>query len=73
MMNVVFNLPTRALEDRFLETAAHAGFSGLSGHRTIGGVRASLYNAVTMDAVEALCNFMSDFQRREMSVGRVLN
>ncbi|MCB1921575.1 MAG: phosphoserine transaminase [Candidatus Competibacteraceae bacterium] len=68
MMNVVFNLPTRALEDRFLETAAHAGFSGLSGHRTIGGVRASLYNAVTMDAVEALCNFMSDFQRREMSV-----
>lgn len=64
VMNVVFNLPTPELEQRFLQATEAAGFAGLSGHRTIGGVRASLYNAVTVDAVAALCEFMRDFQRR---------
>lgn len=64
-MNVVFNLPTRELEHRFLQITERVGFSGLSGHRSIGGVRASLYNAVTVNAVEALCSFMRDFQHRE--------
>ena len=63
VMNVVFTLPTPELEQRFLQATEAAGFAGLRGHRMIGGVRASLYNAVTMDAVEALCEFMHDFQR----------
>lgn len=64
LMNVVFNLPTTELEHVFLQEAAHAGFSGLEGHRAIGGLRASLYNALTPDAVGELCGFMVDFQTR---------
>jgi len=63
-MNVVFNLPTPALEQRFLEQSLAAGFSGLAGHRAIGGIRASIYNAVTLEAVEELAEFMQDFRRR---------
>lgn len=61
LMNVVFNLPTPDLEKRFLETSLSAGFSGLAGHRAIGGLRASIYNAVTVAAVEKLVDFMGDF------------
>ena len=64
-MNVTFNLPTPELEQRFLQQAVAAGFSGLGGHRAIGGLRASIYNAVTRDAVEQLVEFMDDFQRRQ--------
>lgn len=64
LMNVVFNLPSQELEKRFLTEALAAGFSGLSGHRAIGGVRASIYNAVTIDAVEELVNFMDSFRRK---------
>lgn len=62
LMNVAFNLPTPALEQAFLRQSAAAGFSGLQGHRSIGGLRASLYNALGVDAVAALCDFMEDFQ-----------
>jgi len=65
MMNVVFNLPTPAMEQRFLAEAQAAGFSGLAGHRAIGGVRASLYNALTLAAVEKLAGFMEEFRRRQ--------
>jgi phosphoserine aminotransferase len=63
-MNVSFNLRTADLEQRFLAEAQAAGFSGLSGHRAIGGIRASIYNAVTIQAVAELVDFMEDFQRR---------
>ena len=64
LMNVVFQLPTADLEAEFLADADAAGFSGLGGHRAIGGIRASIYNAVTLQAVDRLCEFMADFQGR---------
>ncbi len=67
LMNVVFNLATPELEQKFLDEALAAGFHGLPGHRSIGGVRASLYNALTLSAVEELAGFMNDFRRRNQS------
>jgi len=64
VMNVSFNLPSPELEQRFLAEARDAGFSGLNGHRAIGGMRASLYNAVTQEAVDRLAAFMDDFRGR---------
>ncbi len=61
-MNVAFRLPTQALEQAFLTQAESLGFSGLGGHRSVGGVRASLYNGVTLNAVRELTEFMSDFR-----------
>ncbi|OIR12360.1 phosphoserine aminotransferase [mine drainage metagenome] len=61
-MNVVFNLPTKALEAEFISTALSAGFSGLGGHRSIGGIRASLYNGLQLSSVEKLVDFMEDFR-----------
>ncbi|MCK9200128.1 MAG: phosphoserine transaminase [Gallionella sp.] len=63
MMNVVFNLPSPEMERRFISDALEAGFSGLAGHRAIGGIRASIYNALTLSAVEQLAGFMEDFRR----------
>ncbi|MGN8159853.1 phosphoserine transaminase [Salinisphaera sp. RV14] len=63
IMNVAFNLPDETLERRFLAEAEAAGLSGLKGHRAIGGLRASLYNAVTLEAVEQLADFMDRFRR----------
>ena len=65
LMNVAFNLATPALEKQFLAEALAAGFSGLAGHRAIGGMRASIYNALTLPAVEKLLGFMEDFQRKQ--------
>ena len=65
LMNVAFNLAGPDLEQRFLAEALAAGFSGLAGHRAIGGIRASIYNALTLPAVEELAGFMDDFQRRQ--------
>jgi phosphoserine aminotransferase len=62
-MNVAFNLTSPEMDKRFLAEALAAGFWGLSGHRTIGGVRASIYDAVTLTAVEKLVDFMEDFQQ----------
>jgi phosphoserine aminotransferase len=62
LMNVSFNLASPEMEQRFLTACQAAGFSGLSGHRAIGGVRASIYNALTLTAVEQLVDFMADFQ-----------
>jgi phosphoserine aminotransferase len=63
-MNVSFNLASPELERQFLAASATAGFSGLGGHRAIGGIRASIYNAVTIQAVEKLVDFMQDFHAR---------
>jgi len=61
-MNVCFRLQTEELEDRFLRESLEAGFVGLKGHRSVGGVRVSLYNAVPLEAVEKLVGFMEDFK-----------
>jgi phosphoserine aminotransferase len=63
-MNVTFRLTSEDLEKRFLEEAAKNGLGGLKGHRSVGGCRASLYNAVGLDAVDALVEFMNSFAKR---------
>ncbi len=63
LMNVAFKLPTPEIEQRFLAQALAAGFSGLAGHRSTGGIRASIYNGLTLQAVEALATFMEEFQK----------
>jgi phosphoserine aminotransferase len=64
MMNIAFTLPTRELELTFLEEATAKGFYGLEGHRSLGGLRASLYNAVTQNDVDLLVEFMESFHKR---------
>ncbi len=64
LMNVTWRIRQPDLEPVFLAEATEAGFSGLKGHRSVGGIRASLYNACSMEAVEALVEFMRDFQRQ---------
>ena len=61
-MNVTFRLPSEDLEARFLADAAREGFLGLKGHRSVGGVRASIYNAVEPRSVELLVEFMRRFE-----------
>ena len=63
-MNVPFFLPDADLDARFVAESRAAGMIGLKGHKAVGGIRASLYNAVPMEAVDALVDFMRDFQRR---------
>ena len=64
LMNVTFRLPSAELEARFVAEALENGLGGLKGHRSVGGCRASLYNAVSLQAVEALVAFMETFARR---------
>lgn len=61
LMNVVFRLPSEQLQDKFLELAASANLVNLEGHRSVGGLRASIYNSMPMQGAEALANLMSDF------------
>jgi phosphoserine aminotransferase len=61
-MNIPFRLADLRLEDLFLAGAAERGFIGLKGHRAKGGIRASLYNAVSEEAVQALADYMADFE-----------
>jgi len=67
-MNVAFTLPSKDLERSFLALASGAGFSGLGGHRSVGGIRASLYNGLQLSAVERLVGFMEAFQARHRSL-----
>ncbi len=62
-MNVPFILADAALDGKFLEESAAAGLANLKGHRSVGGMRASIYNAVTEEAVDALIAFMADFEK----------
>ena len=62
LMNVVFRLPDEESEARFLTEARQHGFLNLKGHRSVGGIRASMYNAMPMSGVEALASFMEKFQ-----------
>ncbi len=63
-MNVTFRLPTEELEKRFVTESSESGLIGLKGHRSVGGIRASLYNAVSLEDVRTLVDFMEDFQER---------
>jgi len=63
IMNVVFNLPTPELEAEFVSAAQKKGMVGLKGHRSVGGIRASIYNAVEVPWVEALAGFMNEFHK----------
>jgi phosphoserine aminotransferase len=63
-MNVTFRLPSEELEEKFIKQASALGMKGLKGHRLVGGIRASIYNALPMESIDALVSFMKDFQRQ---------
>ncbi len=63
-MNVPFLLADPALDKTFVAEAADAGLTTLGGHRSVGGMRASIYNAMPLEGVQALIDFMADFERR---------
>ncbi|MBN1299990.1 MAG: 3-phosphoserine/phosphohydroxythreonine transaminase [Melioribacteraceae bacterium] len=64
IMNVTFRLGSEELEKKFVAEATEAGFAGLKGHRSVGGIRASIYNAFPLKGVEDLVQFMSDFKSK---------
>jgi len=64
LMNVPFRLPNEDLEKKFVSEAAKLGMQNLKGHRSVGGIRASIYNAMPREGVEALVAFMKDFANR---------
>jgi len=64
LMNVTFRLPSEELEKRFDKEATAAGLDGLKGHRSVGGLRASIYNAFPQEGVAALVEFMKEFERK---------
>ena len=64
LMNVTFRMATEELENRFVKEATAAGLDGLKGHRSVGGMRASIYNAFPDEGVDALVAFMREFERR---------
>ncbi len=61
LMNITWNLPTPELEDKFVNEAKKANMIGLKGHRSVGGVRSSVYNACPVESCQALANFMEEF------------
>jgi phosphoserine aminotransferase len=64
LMNVTFRLPNEELEKAFVKETTAAGLDGLEGHRSVGGMRASLYNAFPEEGVDELVAFMKEFERR---------
>jgi phosphoserine aminotransferase len=64
LMNVVFRLPTEALEEQFVSEAKKVKMVGLKGHRSVGGIRVSTYNAVSLESVQVLTAFMGDFMKK---------
>ena len=63
-MNVPFTLHDAALDEAFLAESKAAGLLALKGHRAVGGMRASIYNAMPLEGVQALVDFMGDFARK---------
>ncbi len=63
IMNVTFRLPSEDMEKQFVSEATKSGLSGLKGHRSVGGCRASIYNALGLDAIQHLTDFMKDFAK----------
>jgi len=64
IMNVVWRLPSEALEEQFVSQAKKESLVGLKGHRSVGGIRASIYNAITAESVDALVSFMKEFEKK---------
>ncbi|HEX8096576.1 MAG TPA: 3-phosphoserine/phosphohydroxythreonine transaminase [Pyrinomonadaceae bacterium] len=64
LMNVTFRLPSEDLEKQFAKEATAEGLDGLKGHRSVGGIRASIYNAFPLEGVQALVSFMQEFERK---------
>jgi phosphoserine aminotransferase len=64
IMNVTFRLPSEELEKKFASEATAKGLDGLKGHRSVGGIRASIYNAFPREGCEALVAFMKDFEKQ---------
>lgn len=64
LMNLTFRLPSEDLEKTFVKEATAAGLDGLKGHRSVGGIRASIYNAFPIEGVKALVEFMKEFERK---------
>jgi phosphoserine aminotransferase len=64
LMNVTFRLATEELEKMFVKESSAAGFDGLKGHRSVGGMRASIYNAFPEEGIDALVSFMREFERK---------
>jgi phosphoserine aminotransferase len=62
-MNVVFTLPDPDLDKKFLTGASENGLKTLEGHRSVGGMRASIYNAMPEEGVDSLIKFMKEFER----------
>ena len=63
-MNVTWRGPSEDLEKKFIAEADAAGLKALKGHRSVGGIRASTYNACSLESVEALVAFMKDFESK---------
>ena len=64
IMNIPFRLPSEGLEETFAKEAKSAGLIGLKGHRSVGGMRASVYNAMTLEGAQELVKFMKEFQKK---------
>jgi phosphoserine aminotransferase len=62
-MNIPFRLPTEDLDNEFVSQASKKGFIGLKGHRAVGGIRVSMYNAMPLEGVEKLADFMKEFEK----------
>jgi phosphoserine aminotransferase len=63
VMNIVFRLPSEALEEKFVADAKKQGMWGLKGHRSVGGIRVSAYNAVSVKDIQTLVSFMESFAK----------
>lgn len=63
-MNLVFRLPSEELEQKLISEAKSAGFIGLKGHRSVGGIRVSLYNAMTLEGAEKVAEFIMNFRKK---------
>jgi len=64
LMNVTFVTDSEDINNRFVKEATEAGFVNLKGHRSVGGMRASIYNAMPIEGVKALVEFMAEFERK---------
>jgi phosphoserine aminotransferase len=64
LMNITFRLPNPDLEKKFVEESTANGLIGLKGHRSVGGMRASLYNAMTLEGAKTLAAFMREFREK---------
>ena len=64
LMNVTFNLPTPELEAKCIAEGLARGMVGLKGHRSVGGMRASIYNAMPIEGIQALTEFLKEFQEK---------